>query len=329
MEKAQVYFIKLAELGNLKNILPDFSGPLGVKVHFGEKHNNTFVPAKYIKEITQMLASPTLIETSVLYRSLRSNAVGHRSLAIEHGFDFAPIDFLDGEVGDDTIELEISGDHFTKCYLGKNLEKYPSLLVISHFKGHGAAIFGGALKNLGMGLAARRGKLAQHASIPHSVTRERCLGCGQCVSECPVQAISFQADGKVEIDHDKCISCSKCISICSAKAIEIPWASTGTDVLQERIVEYATAALKNRSAFFVNFLINITAECDCVGRPMEKIAPDIGVLASLDPVAIDQASCDLLIENNPDLARFKMGEAQLSHAEKIGLGKRDYELIYL
>lgn len=329
MDKSKVYFIKLDEIEKIKNILPEFSAPLAMKVHFGEKGNVTFVPAEYIKKIAEMVSEPTLVETSVLYRSPRSYAAGHRAVALEHGFDFAPIDFLDGEAGDDTFEMPIAGKHFQKCYLGKNLEKYQSLLVVSHFKGHGAAIFGGALKNLGMGLAARRGKLAQHASIKHSVSHDKCLGCGQCVSECPVRAISFQDDGKVEIDHEKCISCSKCISICPAKAIEIPWASTGTDTLQERIAEYALAAAQGKKTFFINLLINITAECDCAGKVMDKIAPDIGILASADPVALDQASCHLLIENNPDLRRFQMGEAQLNHAEKLGLGNRQYELINL
>ncbi len=328
MNKSKVYFVKLDELNKIKDLLPEFKPPLGVKVHFGEEGNKTFVPANLIKQIVNWVDNPTLVECSVLYRSPRSKATTHREVALKHGFNFAPIDFLDGEEGDDFIEIEIDGEHFKKCYLGKGLEKYKSLLVISHFKGHGGSGFGGDLKNLGMGLASRRGKLAIHALIKHNVNADKCNSCGICLKHCPVQAISFDKDKKAVINQEVCISCSKCISVCPAEAIEIPWDSTGSQTLQERIAEYALAATKNRQCFFINFLINITENCDCLGEKMEKLTQDIGVLASLDPVAIDQASYDLVIKQFMGFKEHD-GDYQLKQGVKIGLGNRQYQLIKL
>jgi uncharacterized Fe-S center protein len=326
MPASKIYFIKLNELNKIKDLLPEFTSSLGVKVHFGEEGNKTFVPAELIKPIIDMVGHPTLIECSVLYRSPRSKALTHRKVALKHGFGFAPIDFLDGPEGDDCLEVKIKGKYFERCYLGKGLEKYKSLLVISHFKGHGGSGFGGALKNIGMGLASRRGKLAIHSSIQHSVNQKKCTGCGTCIKNCPVNAISLDKGSKAVINREKCVSCSKCISVCPVEAIAIPWSSHGRQVLSERIAEYALAVSRKRQCFFVNFLINITSNCDCLGDFMEKLTEDIGVLISSDPVAIDQASYDLVCRQFVGFKEFS-GEYQLEHAESIGLGKRAYDLI--
>ncbi len=324
--KAKVYFIKLNELEKIKGLLPAFRRPLGIKIHFGEEGNITHLPASLVKPIAAMVADPTFVETSVLYKSPRRTARGHRRVALSHGFDFAPIDFLDGETGDDCQEIEINGQHFKKCYLGAGLDKYQSLLVISHFKGHGGAKFGGALKNLGMGLACRRGKLAQHASTKHKVNPEKCIACGQCLANCPVNAIAYNQAGKAEINQAICISCSKCISVCPREAIAIPWASTASQVLQEKIAEYALAGSRDKQCFFINFLVNLTPECDCQNKELKKLTADIGILASSDPVAIDQASYDLVLKQHPDFKDYN-AEYQLQHGAKMGLGEREYELI--
>jgi len=326
MNKSKVFFIKLDEIEKLKSLFPKFKAPLGVKVHFGEEGNITFIRGEKIKPIVEMLEDPKFVECSVLYKGQRTFAKTHRELALKHGFDYAPIDLLDGEEGDDSIELEINKKHYQKCYLGKGLENYNSLLVISHFKGHMMAGFGGALKNIGMGLASRKGKLALHASIKHKIIKEKCISCGDCIRNCPVEAIKYNKDKKAEIDQGMCISCSKCFSICPQHAVEIPWGSTSKEDLQERVAEYALAAAKGKEYFYINILANITKDCDCISKEMQILTPDIGILASSDPIAIDQASYDMVLKAYPDFEK-KYGESQLKHGEEIGLGSRDYELI--
>lgn len=324
-----VYFLPQTDLKKIKQILPKFSGRLGVKVHFGEENNTTFIPAQKIKKIIGLLEEPVLVECNVLYKSPRQRADTHRQLAQEHGFDFAPIDILDGELGEKSFEAPVKkGQHFSLAFLGKGLKKYDSLLVISHFKGHIEAGFGGALKNLGMGLASRQGKLALHASIKHQVNPERCISCGTCLANCPVKAISYNSNKKAVINQKICISCSMCLALCPEQAISIPWSSTAGNILQQRIAEYALAAIQNRICYYINFLINITDECDCYNGQLPILTPDIGILFSPDPVAIDQASYDLIVKQYPLFEKHN-GLAQIKHGQEIGLGAKEYQLIKL
>ncbi len=333
VQQSNVYFIKLKEIEKIKELLPEFKGKVGVKVHFGEKGNISFVSAKSIKPIVEMIDSPTLIETSVLYRSPRGEASTHKKLALEHGFDFAPIDFLDGEKGDDSIEVKINGDHFKVCHIGAGLEKYNSLLVISHFKGHHMAGFGGAIKNLAMGFGSRRGKLDQHALLKHQVVQENCIGCKLCIDNCPVDAIDFnEKNKKANINQEKCIGCSKCMAICPKNTIQLPWDKIennkkGNQILQERIAEYALAASKNHNCFYINFLANIVPNCDCIGEKMKNMTKDIGILLSNDPVAIDQASFDLVAKQCDEFREKCSAEYQLKQAEKLNLGNIKYKII--
>ncbi|MFO7807699.1 MAG: DUF362 domain-containing protein [Candidatus Moraniibacteriota bacterium] len=299
--------------------------PIGIKVHFGEKGNETYLPPKYVKEIAQNIKNPTLIETNTLYKGPRIRASTHKQLAKKHGFGFSPIDILDGKMGEENKTIRIKGKHFNECYVGKGLDRYNSLLVVSHFKGHILTKFGGALKNLGMGLAARPGKLAQHASVKHQINQEKCTGCKTCIKNCPVGAIYLSENNKAVIDQDKCISCVKCVAVCPEKAVNIPLKSSSSETVQERMSEYALGGIKNKQAFYINFLVNITEECDCHAAKMPTLTPDIGVLASEDPVAIDQASYDLVLQQEPSFKNHN-GDPQLKHAEIMRLGKREYTL---
>ncbi len=330
--KAKVYFLKMNDLAKVKSLLPTFEGRLGLKCHFGEEGNDAFVSASFIKQIAAMVSFPPLLETTVLYRSQRSRASSHRALALRHGFDFARVDILDGEEGDDVMEYELKNPNSEvkakKYYLGKNLENYNSLLVVSHFKGHIAAGFGGAIKNLAMGLASRRGKLDMHAGTKHHVTQAECVSCGTCIENCPVDAIAYDESGKAFINQNMCISCSKCIAVCPVSAIHIPWGTNDVNNFKSALAEYALAATEGRKCFYINFLVNIVAQCDCMAMKQERMTPDLGILISSDPVAIDQASFDLVSAQCPDFKKYDGGQA-LIHGEKIGLGSRDYEIVTL
>ena len=192
--------------------------------------------------------------------------------------------------------------------------------------------FGGALKNIGMGCASPEGKLAQHSDIAPFVRIDTCVGCEVCLGVCPAQAISI-INRKAHIDNEKCIGCASCIASCLQAAIDVDWGRGGIDI-QEKMVEYAKAILedKQKKFIFINFAIKITKECDCFAKDDPKISPDIGILASRDPVSIDKATLDLIIcacgkdifkEVHPDRDGFK----QLEHASKIGIGNLEYDLI--
>ncbi|MBW2977838.1 DUF362 domain-containing protein [Candidatus Woesearchaeota archaeon] len=318
---SDVYFIKDNFEENipkiLKKLCPDFS-TVGVKVHFGEAGNVTFVPAKYVKIIADCFNS-TLIETNVLYKGKRTETKDHVELAKKHGFDFCPIKILDEEE-----EIPINLKHFKKAILGKI--PFKDLVVVSHFKGHGIG-FGGAIKNVGMGLASRKGKLALHAGISPSVDVEKCVVCGQCIKECPAEAIKVEE--KAKIKSEICIGCAKCIAICPQGAVKIPWNSLGPKEVQERIAEYSVAALKDRRTVYVNFLVNLVKGCDCVGKEMKILGKDIGVLISKDIVAIDKASDDLCKKQGIDFGKINETDSlvQIRYAEKLGLGKIDYKLV--
>lgn len=341
---AKVYFYKIEKQSpeilykagkEVSKIISGFFGSddsLAVKVHFGEPGNITYLKPDFTKAVCEELKNKvknlSLIEGTILYKGARSFASGHKKVALDHGFDFAPVEIIDGENGNEEVKIKIDGKHFKEAKIGKGIEKFNAVLAISHFKGHRIASFGGALKNIGMGLGSRGGKLAMHQAFKIAFDSEMCKGCGLCATKCPGGAI-FLEGGKSKIDYEKCLGCGLCISVCPFGAIAVPWQSvvTGKEI-QERIAEYAAAVLKGRKAFFVNALINITDCCDCMGAPLEPIMGDIGILLSDDIVAIEQASLDLVgkekfttPENNP--------EDQIDHAVFMGLGEKEYEIVNL
>jgi len=340
---SKVYFYKIENQSpevmekagrEVAGIVSKVFGPqdnLAVKVHFGEKGNNTYLGPDLTKavcaELKDKVKSLALVECTVLYKGERSFASGHKRVALDHGFDFAPIEILDGENGNEEVKIKIDGKHFKEAKIGKGIEKFNSILAISHFKGHMAASFGGALKNIGMGLGSKGGKMAMHKSFKIASNPKTCIGCGMCVRNCPAGAISLE-NGKAKINYEKCIGCGLCISICPVGAIEIPWQSQTGKELQEKIAEYAAAVLKGRKAYFVNVLTNITKFCDCHGSAMEPIMKDIGILLSEDVVALEEASLDLAGRDNFIRPGFDP-EDQVNHAVVMGLGKKEYELINL
>mgnify|MGYP001352833875 CR=1 FL=1 len=322
---SKVYFSK--EFGRILDTI-DYSKlgkKVAIKLHFGEKGCNTYIDPNLVRMLYNKLVSlgkqPTLVECNVLYKGSRTDSTSHIATARSHGFDM-PIDLLDGEKGKDFIDVD-------GCKLGKGLKKYDSLIALTHFKGHMMAGFGGSIKNLGMGLGSRAGKLAMHANVKPAIN-SKCVGCGTCVANCDVKAIKL-VDKKAVIDPAICIGCAMCIAVCPVGAASIPWGSETPKGLQEKIAKYAKAVLKMfPDAIFINVLQNITVECDCMGITQEAIMPDIGVLYSTDIVAIDKAGLD--IADKYSQGRFrKINEIdkdnQIEAAVKEGIGKKEYELI--
>lgn len=303
---------------------------LAVKVHFGERGNHTYLKPDFTWAVCEGLdgkvKSAAMVECTVLYKGERSFASSHKRLALEHGFDFLPVDILDGENGNEEVVIPVQGKHFDSAKIGRGIEKYDALLVISHFKGHMATGYGGALKNIGMGLGSKGGKMAMHKSFKIASNPDVCKGCGQCCEKCPGKAISLE-NGKAKIEYEKCLGCGLCISVCPYGAIEIPWQSQGAKDLQEKIAEYAAAVLKGRKAFFVNVLVNITEHCDCMGEDMVPMMEDIGVLLSDDIVALETASLDLA--GRERFNKWLDPEDQINHAVEMGLGQKEYTLVRL
>jgi len=342
----------LLDAVDLKGVIPPRS-LVAVKLHFGEKGNLAFIRPNFIRRIidyTKKLgASPYLTDTNTLYAGTRGNSVSHLNTAIENGFAYAvvnaPIIIADGIRGASYEKVRINKNIFKTAFIGKDIYEADALISVAHFKGHEVAGFGGTIKNLGMGCASRKGKLQQHSDMSPKVNRKKCVGCGDCVEHCSQKAISLE-DGKALIDYQSCVGCAECIIICSNKAIDVRW-NTDTSLFQKKMVEYAFAALKGkkRKSAFLNFLIQISPSCDCVPFNDVPIVRDLGIMASKDPVAIDQASVDMVnrqvpldgscLETQQETCDDKFRAVypkidwsiQLEYAEKIGLGKRDYDLV--
>jgi uncharacterized protein len=367
MAKSKVYFTDLRasfktnllskltmllESVDLKRIIRRRS-LVAIKLHFGEMGNLAFIRPNFIRRIVDYTkefgASPFLTDANTLYAGTRGNSVSHLNTAIENGFAYAvvnaPIIIADGIRGASSEEVKIEKEIFKTAFIGKEIYEADVLISVAHFKGHEVSGFGGTIKNLGMGCASRKGKLQQHSGLSPKVNRKICVGCGDCAEHCSQEAISIE-DKKALIDQQKCVGCGECIIVCPNKAMDVRW-SSDTSLFQKKMVEYAFAALagKNGRSAFLNFLIQISPDCDCVPFNDAPIVRDIGIMASIDPVAIDQASIDMVnrqatLDNSCLSIRNGAGDdkfrgihpeidwsIQLDYAEEIGLGSRDYDII--
>lgn len=342
----------------LKEIKLDSSVSQGdltaVKLHFGEEGNDTFLRPQFVRVVVDALkkagAKPFLCDTNTLYTGQRRNAVDHLDLALRHGFGYevtgAPILIADGLKSNDYRIVPIDGQFFQSVKIASSIVDADRLVVLSHFKGHVSAGFGGAIKNLAMGCCPALGKKEQHAARL-VVDADRCIGCGRCFRNCPADAISMERPShdtvaRAEIDKDLCIGCSECMTHCSTHAILLNWGDpTKKADFSRRMAEYALGAVKGKERpLFINFLMDITPLCDCVGWSDAPVVPHIGMAASLDPVALDSACSDLVTEaTGSDLESgvekfcalhpVTVPQEQLNHGVVIGLGRRDYELVSL
>jgi uncharacterized Fe-S center protein len=312
---------------------------VAVKMHFGEKGNVTHLQPRHIKPIVRAVkryqARPFLMDTSVLYRGKRADAVSHIELAHRHGFTLdkvdAPVIIADGLVGDDDIEIKVDGKVFDEVSIAREALKANAMIVVSHVTGHMGTGLAATIKNLGMGLASRKGKMRQHSSMKPDIDMGKCKNCSSCLEWCPEDAIS-QSGSATHIDSRKCIGCGECLTVCRYDAVKYNWATESAE-LQRRVAEYALGAVCRHPDKFIyfNFLINVTKDCDCVGRKMKPVIPDIGIIVSRDPVAADKAAVDVISAKagKPfrELAYAHIDETvQLNHAQVIGLGRMEYQL---
>ena len=328
-----------------------------IKIHFGELGNLAFLRPNYAKVVADYVkelgGKAFLTDCNTLYVGSRKNALDHLDTAYLNGF--SPLQtgchviIADGLKGTDEAIVPINGEYVKEAKIGHAIMDADILISLTHFKGHEVAGFGGALKNIGMGSGSRAGKREQHSAGKPFVNQDNCIGCKACQKICAHDA-PIITNGKAFIDHDKCVGCGRCLSNCPKNAIETDFESTTID-LNRKIAEYSLAVCKGRPCFHISLICDVSPNCDCHSENDIPIIPDVGMLASFDPVALDMACADLsnqmpivpgsiLDDNCKHNHQGKMSDDHfknthpdtewkscIEHAVKIGLGTSDYELI--
>ena len=331
---------------------------VAIKMHFGEPGNLAFLRPNYAKVVADVVKSlggvPFLTDCNTLYPGRRKNALEHLDAAYENGFSplstGCQVIIGDGLRGNDDVEVPVEGaEYIQTAKIGKAIMEADVIISLSHFKGHEQTGFGGAIQNLGMGCGSRRGKMEQHAQGKPMVAPRRCVGCRRCATQCAHGAITFGEDRKASIDWDKCVGCGRCIAVCNTDAIR-PGNDAAMEELGCRMAEYAKAVVDGRPQFHISLVIDVSPYCDCHGENDLPIVPDVGMFASFDPVALDQACADACGKQSPipgshlDEQMHREGFCDkhdhfinsmpntdwrvcLDHCEKIGIGTRSYELV--
>ena len=376
MEKARVYFTDFRTPyggdtmpGKLKKLIRkagiaqlNLEGQfVAIKIHFGELGNVSYLRPNYARAVVDVVkelgGKPFLTDCNTLYPGSRKNALEHLYCAWENGFTpltvGCPILIGDGLKGTDDIEVPVRGGEYVKnAKIGRAVMDADVIISMTHFKGHETTGFGGALKNLGMGCGSRAGKKEQHNNGKAYVQQEICRGCRRCMRECANNGLVFDPETrKMHVDKEHCVGCGRCVGACNFDAIDFEDPNSN-QMLNYRIAEYAKAVVDGRPQFHISLVMDISPNCDCHGENDAPILPDVGMFASFDPLALDQACVDACMKCEP-LPNSQLGEHMrdphfvdhhdhftnstpesewqscLSHAEKIGLGTRDYELIRL
>ncbi len=330
----------------------DFDGKYAaIKIHFGEMGNLAYLRPNYarvvVDEIARLGGKPFLTDCNTLYVGSRKNALDHIETAYQNGFNpyntGCHVIIADGLKGTDETLVPIDGEYVKEAKIGRAVMDADIFITLNHFKGHESTGFGGALKNIGMGCGSRAGKMEMHSAGKPYVVQDACIGCGVCRKNCAHDAITIE-NRKASIDHNRCVGCGRCIGACPKDAVE-PSNDESNDILNRKIAEYTWAVVKDRPHFHISLVVDVSPYCDCHGNNDLPILPDVGMFASFDPVALDQACADACMKEQP-VHGSKLDEAahicedhfinthpetnwrsQLEHAEKLGVGQREYELI--
>lgn len=326
-----------------------------IKIHFGELGNLAYLRPNYAKVVVDLVkelgGKAFLTDCNTLYVGARKNALDHIDTAYINGFTpFSTgchILIGDGLKGTDEALISVeNGEYVTEAKIGRAISDADIFISLNHFKGHEATGFGGALKNIGMGCGSRAGKMEMHSSGKPFVTQRKCVGCGSCQRICAHSAVSFDAEKKAAIDHNKCVGCGRCIGVCPVDAIQ-PASDETNDILNKKIAEYSYAVLKGKPHFHISLIVDVSPCCDCHAENDIPIIPNVGMLASFDPVALDMACADLANKQpvfpNSQLAKSDHHhgdhfsathpdtnwEVCIDHAVQLGIGSKEYELIEL
>lgn len=346
---------KLIKAAGIEKI--DFKNKfVAIKIHFGEPGNLAFIRPNYVKAIVNVIKEnggiPFLTDCNTLYTGRRANAVDHLEAAAENGFNYITtgcnVIIADGLKGTEYREIEINQKYCKTAKIGSAIADADIVISINHFKGHEMTGMGGALKNLGMGSGSRGGKLQMHSASQPKISREKCVGCGTCARNCSQGAIEIDKDKKAVIDYKKCIGCGQCVAVCRFEGAQVVWDEAG-ETASCKIAEYTYAVLKDKPNFHINFIMDVSPDCDCFSSNDLPIVPNIGIAASFDPVALDMA-CGDLVNKAPMIDGSILGEVckdhehtenidkfscihkntnwknTLTYGEKIGLGNTEYEL---
>lgn len=328
---------------------------IGVKTSFGEKGSIGYLKPPIVGAAVEFIKAvggkPFVVETNTLYVGQRSNAIDHIQHAYNHGFTpeaiGAPIIIADGLRGENDYSMPlkplnspfgkggqrgISEKMLTKtAFIAGAAKAASGFIFLSHVTGHMMTGLGATLKNIGMGLASRGGKLAMHSGVIPKIVTDKCQACGLCAEFCPAGAITIK-DYSI-IDAGKCIGCGECLAVCPHGAVKISW-DENTENLQKKVAEYCLAVLKGKEkkTVFLNFLIHVTEQCDCMDKAYPPAFEDIGILASRDPVAVEKATVDMIQEHlGEDFFQKAWPDIdytiQIDYAHEIGLGSMDYELV--
>ncbi len=376
MEKAKVYFtdfrteafgdslptklkklIKRAGIGQI-----DMDGKfVAIKMHFGELGNISYLRPNYAKAVVDVVkelgGKPFLTDCNTMYPGSRKNALEHLECAWENGFSpfsvGCPILIGDGLKGTDDIDVPVVGGEYVKeAKIGRAIMDADIFISLTHFKGHELTGFGGAIKNIGMGCGSRAGKTEQHSGGKPDILPDLCRGCRQCIKQCANDGLFFDtATKKMYVNKDNCVGCGRCLGACNFDAIEFN-DSAANELLNRRMAEYTKAVVDGRPCFHISLVVDVSPNCDCHGENDVPILPNLGMFASFDPLALDQACVDACLKATPmpgsqladNLAKKEMEHHHdhfknsapesewrscLEHAEKIGLGPREYELLIM